>query len=344
MRADEAATPHPGRLYKRQVPVELPITPASAALFRFGEQCNNHCPMCSNTGDPALFFHNTEELLRRAAFLHASGFRRVVVTGGEPTIHPGFWRIIDELRSLDMVWDTNTHGRSFAQSSFTDRAVASGLQRAIVSLHSFDPSVSAAIFGASEQAHQETVAGIDRLLAAGIEVIVNCVLSRLNLHQLDDYLRIGAARWPRASFKLVFPSTLGKGGKWPEIVGLRLADIAEPIRRARAVAKAAGIELWFESLPNCVIGDAEIVNYGRSTFGESHYLDDASGEHIYSMRHIEAEIFAFGENCRKCVAARRCSGVSHTYATSHGLDELVPFLTPSSAATLRRQLHSEPMA
>src|SRR6185436_5536912 len=85
------------RLFKKKVPDHEPITSQSAALFRFGEQCNNDCPMCSNTGEASLFFHPTEALLQRAAFLQRSGFRRAVVTGGEPTIHPGFWTVVEWL-------------------------------------------------------------------------------------------------------------------------------------------------------------------------------------------------------------------------------------------------------
>ena len=104
------------RLLKREVPEEAPVTPDSAALFRFGEQCNNHCPMCSNTGDAALLFHSTDELLRRAALLRSCGFRRVVVTGGEATIHPGFWTIVERLAAYGMMWDINSHGRDEAGS------------------------------------------------------------------------------------------------------------------------------------------------------------------------------------------------------------------------------------
>src|SRR6185503_17703781 len=135
-----------GGLFKKQIPEEAPVTARSAALFRFGEQCNNDCPMCSNTGDAALFFHPTETLLGRAAFLHRSGFRRAVVTGGEPTIHPGFWTVVERLEADGFTWDINTHGRSFAKDGFARRAAAQGLKRAIVSLHSLDPATSATIF------------------------------------------------------------------------------------------------------------------------------------------------------------------------------------------------------
>src|SRR5262245_18999157 len=98
------------RLFKKKVPDQEPITAQSAALFRFGEQCNNDCPMCSNTGEASLFFHATERLLARAAYLQSCGFRRAVVTGGESTIHPGFWTIVEWLHAEGFTWDINTHG------------------------------------------------------------------------------------------------------------------------------------------------------------------------------------------------------------------------------------------
>ena len=72
------------------------------------------------------------------------------------------------------------------------------------------------------------------------------------------------------------------------------------------------------------------MNLGRWAFGETHYLDDATGERVYSMRHIEAELSAFGEACRRCSALRRCPGVSRQYARRYGVDELVPFTSATA--------------
>jgi MoaA/NifB/PqqE/SkfB family radical SAM enzyme len=288
--------------------------------------------MCSNTGERSLFFRSTEELLRRTAHLHRLGFRRVVVTGGEATIHPGFWTVIDRLAALGIVWDINTHGRTFSEAQFARRAVERGLQRAIVSLHSFDAPTSAAIFGVREQDHHGTVSGIDRLLEAGVDVMLNCVLTRLNLPQLEDYLETGHRRFGgKVTFKFVFPSTIGKGGGWPEIA-LRYDDVREPVRRLRERASALGARLSFESFPNCVLRDPSAPNFGRSTFGESHYLDDATGDRVYAMRHIEAELSAYGEACRGCTALRRCAGLSYAYAKRHGVEELAPFSGSPPAA------------
>lgn len=324
---------NPPRLFKKSIPEDVPVTAKSTALFRFGEQCNNHCPMCSNTGEASLFFHATDELLRRAAFLRAAGFRRVVVTGGEATIHPGFWTIIDDLAAHRIAWDINTHGRSFSDPLFARRAADAGLERAIVSLHSHHAPTSAAIFGTGEEAHHETVAGIERLLEVEVDVMVNCVLSRLNLDQLDDYLRDGHRRFGRAvTFKFVFPSTVGKGGQWSGIAGLRYRDVAAHARRLRGLATELQQPIVFESFPNCIVQDPGATNLGRSAFGETHYLDDATGDRVYAMRHIEAELSAFADCCRECTALRRCSGLSLGYVQRHGVDELVPFRADASPA------------
>jgi hypothetical protein len=330
----------PERLWKKSIPQNAPVTSRSAALFRFGEQCNNHCPMCSNTGEASLFFHSTEELLRRAAFLHACGFRRAVVTGGEATIHPGFWTVVGRLAAYGMAWDINTHGRAFSKRPFARRARETGLQRAIVSLHSHHAPTSAAIFGASEEAHRETVAGVDRLLEAGIEVMLNCVLTRLNLAQLEDYLREGHRRYGRkVAFKFAFPSTIGKGGQWPGIATLRYTEVRESVRRLRALAAQRRLRVFFESFPNCILEDPETVNLGRSGFGETHYLDDATGDRVYAMRHIEAELSVYGDACRTCAAARRCPGVAVGYAQRHGVEELTPFLTQGAAGPQGSSIH-----
>lgn len=323
------APPASVRLFKKNIADEARVTRRSCALFRFGEQCNNHCPMCSNTGDAALFFHPTDELLRRAAFLRDSGFRRAVVTGGEATIHPGFWTVVERLATYGMVWDVNTHGRSFCKPAFARRAVDTGLKRAIVSLHSHRPAISAAIFGAGEEAHRETVAGIDRLLEAGVGVMVNCVLTRLNLDHAEEYLQVSHARHGRAvAFKFVFPSTIGKGGAWSAIATLRYGDVRDTVQRLRDIAAQRRMRIFFESFPRCIIQDPGALNLGRSAFGETHYLDDAGGDRIYAMRHIEAELSAFGPQCRQCSAVRRCSGVSLAYARRYGVDELIPFPSP----------------
>ena len=139
------------RLLRRLQASERPVDESSVSLFRFGEQCNNDCPMCSNSGRAQAFFQSADVLIGRVEFLARQGFKKVVVTGGEPTIHPGFWEVIAALNAHGIAWDINSHGRTFADEEFARRACGEGLGRAIISLHSHQVEASCVISGTEEE-------------------------------------------------------------------------------------------------------------------------------------------------------------------------------------------------
>lgn len=314
----------PPRLLRRRVAERAPVTPRSIALFRLGEICNHHCPMCSNSGRPEGLQIATDELLRRADWLKAQGMTRVVVTGGEPTAHPGFWQVVEHLAAIGMAWDINTNGSRLGDPGLAARCAELGLRRAIVSLHSLDPPTSAEISGTTLKGHAAILAGIDALIAAGVQVMVNAVLTSLSLATTADFVRGCAENWgPQVVVKLVFPSTAGKGGSWPGIQ-LRYAEVTEPLRRAAEVAESLGVELVYENLPPCTLGDRQLRNVARSDFGESHYLEDLQGQELYAIAHIEAYFNAFAESCRLCARRRDCPGVAESYLRRFGASEFAP--------------------
>ena len=313
------------RLMRRRTPARLAITPRSIALFRLGEACNNHCPMCSNSGRPEAWLTPQDELLRRVDWLAAQGMKRVVVTGGEPTSHPAFWPVIERLGTREMIWDINSNGRTFAQVGFADRAVEEGLQRAIISLHSHVPEASQEISGVTAKGHREIVAGIDALVAAGVPVMLNLVLTTLNHEHLLDYLQWTVERWGHEiELKVCFPTTVGRGGGWPGI-DLRYADVQERVRAFVDACEAIGLTWHLESFPLCAIDDPRARNMSRSGFGETHYLDDLSGDRLYPIAEIEAALGCFAETCRTCQAFDTCPGVGEAYARRWGTAELTPF-------------------
>lgn len=325
----------PQGLVKKRRQMDAPVDGESCALFRLGEQCNNKCPMCTNTGLRELHFFATEELVERAGFLHQRGFRRVVVTGGEPTIHPGFFTIVDTLHERGMSWDINTHGRTFARPDFAERTRRSGLRRAIVSLHSHEVAASCAMSGIRPDAHQETIAGIHALRAAGVDVTINCVISTYTVGKLRAFFDYCVARFgatpdsagrdfARCTVKLAFPSLYAQTPDFAPIQ-LRYADVGAELRALRTHAATSAVALQFESVPSCILDDPGAVNTGRFGFGETHYLDDRTGDQLFSMEWAEAQSAVYPRACTSCPAFARCPGVSARYAQRHGTDELRPF-------------------
>ena len=313
------------RLLRKRRPEFIAVTPTSVALFRLGEQCNNDCPMCSNSGRKEAFFINTPELVNRADWLAEQGFRRVVLTGGEPTIHPGFWDVVARLGERRIVWDINTHGRTFADTEFAERSRNEGLDRAIVSLHSQDVATSCLISGIKEGAHHETVAGIRNLCHVGVDVMINCVITKQNAAELESFVDYCVEAFGAGiEIKFAFPSTSGKGGQWDGIQ-LQYRQVEEELRRARARGRTLGIKIHAESVPPCVLGDPAAKNLSRSGFGETHYLEDINGRDIYSIRHIEASFTGYPAPCRSCSVLKTCPGISVAYLEHYGWEEFQPF-------------------
>lgn len=311
--------------FQKPPPPPAPVTPTSNALFRLGERCNHRCPMCSNTGKPELWSLAVPEALARADHLASLGFRRVVLTGGEPTIYPGFWEVVARLQSRGLAWDVNTHGETFSAKGFAARAISEGLKRAIVSLHGHEEPTSRVMSGLMEGGHRRILAGIDALLEAGAELMLNLVLSRYNLPELAGYVGWAAGRWgDRVTLKVCFPNLVGKGGTW-EGIQLRYEVVVEPVRAALALARQLKVPLELESMPSCVHGEPDRANLGRTGFGETHYLDDRDGRTLYDMALIEAMIGFYSEDCRACAAFARCPGVPSGYVRRFGLPTLRPF-------------------
>lgn len=312
------------RWMRKRRPEHAPVTSRSLVLFRLGELCNNRCPMCSNSGNPALWQLQKTALLERAEHVVRLGFRRVIVTGGEPTLHPAFWEVVERFDGLGIPWDINTHGRSFHDRAFAERAAATGLDRAIVSFHSHREAASCIISGITPVGFAQTLAGIDHLRAVGTRLMLNLVLTRHNLDHVVDWVRFCADRWgDDVTLKVCFPYHGGKGGRW-EGIELRYDAVREVVAAARDAAAAAGLAICWEALPHCIHGDADAADLSRSGFGESHYLDDVDGVTVYSMAAIEASLHAYPERCRGCAALARCPGVEEAYLRAHGPDELRP--------------------
>ena len=315
-----------GRLFRRRIPETAPVTSVSIALFRLGEICNHHCPMCSNSGREQAWLIPSAELLRRVKWLHAQGLRRVVVTGGEPTVHPAFLDVITALHAAEITWDINTNGSRLHEPGFCATTAELGLLRAIVSLHAHEVADSMEISGITAKGHSAIVAGIDELLRCGVAVMINAVATKLTISKLSSLLQWGIARWGcEPQWKFVFPSTSGKGGAWPGIA-LQYHEIAEDFRECIAIGEANGVEVSFENTPPCTLGDANLRNVARSGFGETHYLEDLNGDRLFSIAHIEAFFNVFPQSCRSCAAFEQCPGVAEDYLRLHGAKEFTPLL------------------
>lgn len=213
--------------------------------------CNNRCPGCSNTyaadrTPPPLSAAQWESLL--ASF--APEAVQLRLTGGEPTLHPGFLRILDAATSYDAWVTVFTNGRWLdppgLMQQLRGRRRLSGL---LVSLHGAT-SASHAAFSGVRDSFGETLANIRLALDNGIAVALSTVITRRNLHELEAVVDLGEQIGAQ---QVVFNRYLGA-----PLPGLEPShdDLSMAIRRIEAMAAQGQPVKYGTCIPQCFAPNA----------------------------------------------------------------------------------------
>lgn len=193
-------------------------------LVRLGYRCNQDCGMCWQSRDWGGF--GADQVRTWIEDLFAAGARDLLISGGEPTLDAALPDHLRFARARGFTRITlETNAIRCGRDDYAEVLRDAGLTEAFVSLHSSDPAVSDAITRAPGT-HGRTVVGIQRLLAAGVKVKLNAVMTRLGLARLPELPGfIAAAFGPHGSPSA--PSISGQRG----ISSLMLSYPTEPFEK-----------------------------------------------------------------------------------------------------------------
>lgn len=290
------------------------------ALIKVGYACNEHCAFC-HTQDVRHVQGTTAEVdakIRRAAALRHS---MIVLSGGEPTIRPELlhWARLTASLGLDLGLVTN--GLRLAYPALVDELLRLRLRYVYLSLHGGSARIHDRMVR-TEGAFGPAMAAIEQLDAhAGLDLTVNCVVTRGNLDhlvELVDAMR-PFPRW-RVKFSMVEP----KGGGehlMPQLVP-RVSQVAARVREAieHGLARSPGQAMLHGGLPLCLLP------------GHEHRYDDLRTHGFRTMVEIgEPDLFPVDDAnkqqpppCRGCALAGPCPGLFTVYHARHGHGELSP--------------------
>jgi len=292
-------------------------------LLRLTMACNEQCRFCNLPApEHSATALGTAEATAAVHAFAASGERTLTLSGGEPTL----------LRSrlVELVRAARERGIPFVElqtnAVLVDPGYAAelgqaGLTSAFVALLSHDPTIHDDLVGRAG-AHAECLAGIDALVAAGIHVILNPVITWSMQRLVEPYVAFVAERLP--AVRSISLSVVQPHGRAAAELDL-LPDygvLAESVREAQHEAARAGIELlnpycglpicagWEQAVDRCVEA-IEAVAARRAAEPARTGLDNRGNK-----RH--------GEPCRRCAWRPRCGGAWHAYWDHRGGRGLKP--------------------
>lgn len=181
-------------------------------LLSLTHRCNFRCIYCFNAAGKGLSDElDTGEWLNVIQQAKALGVMHCTLTGGEPLLHPGFFKILEAVMHNDMLTTVCTNG-----SRLDDRTVSRMKELKLplvqVSLDASDAELCDRMTAALGSFKRITTA-IERLVAAGIPVYIKAVLTPLNAAQagglVDLCARLGVSQLVLDRYDV---SSSGRGG------------------------------------------------------------------------------------------------------------------------------------
>jgi MoaA/NifB/PqqE/SkfB family radical SAM enzyme len=147
-----------------------------------GTFCNYDCEFCyyRDKLDVKTEFDIVKD---RADYLLAYGIKQVDLSGGESSVSPDWFKILDYCRDKFEHISCLSHGGKFANIDFLKESQEHGLQEILFSLHGATADTHDAITN-RRGSFTRILKAIDNAKQLGIVVRINCTVYHRNYHQL----------------------------------------------------------------------------------------------------------------------------------------------------------------
>jgi len=237
------------------------------------------------------------------------GYFGVILTGGEPTLHPELPGIAAYAAARGLHVRMITNGSRLADPAFARALADAGLRVVHVSIYSVRPDVEARLRG-QEGTLPAAFAAIANAHACGVEVNVNCVINRLNADHLDENIRHFIRHHPYIRhfvWNNLDPS-MGRAEVNQAQFTPRLADFELSLSRAMRLLERSGRSFRVEKVPLCYLGEYAWASTETRKIikGEErivHFLDAKQTVRQTDWEHL------YADGCRACSLRKICGGL-----------------------------------
>jgi MoaA/NifB/PqqE/SkfB family radical SAM enzyme len=303
------------RSFRNASPYENEVAENPMALVRVNGHCNMSCSFCFI--DRSVPDFDSSDLLDEIRTLYAGGARHLVLSGGEPTLHPDLPSLVRDAKEMGYrVVEMQSNGVRAAEPEYAKALKEAGLDEVCLSLHSANPEKSDEITRLPN-AFWKTVQGMHNFRELGLETKFAHVITELNYRELPDTVRFLRKEFPpeEHSFSICFGIAQPISDLVFSWVIPKFDDVKPFMRQALDYCMSEGIgfggALGEGGYPPCMLD------------GELRYYEKTLGEIFRSEDH-ERRMYK-APRCRECSFDPYCLGVRRDYVEFYGDAELRPF-------------------
>lgn len=272
---------------------------------RLTRYCNQRCLFCLDRYAQTGGVLDLPFIRRDLARGRKKGLTRVVLSGGEPTVHPDFVKIVGLARELGYKHiQTITNGRRMCYPGFLSDAVAAGLGEVTFSLHGNTPALHDRLTQVPGSFVQAVSALRAALATKGLIVSVDVVINRLNLPVLREHLDFCVGLGV-GEFDLL--ALVPFGDAWKNQAEL-YCDFSDPanlahLHRALELSRRKDLHLWTNRLkPEFLEGFEGLIQ------PPDKILDELRGRRRIFARYLNSgrTMGCRGDSCEHCFLKDFC--------------------------------------
>jgi pyruvate-formate lyase-activating enzyme len=211
--------------------------------------CNNRCAFCLDTDSQDNTHVPVDRVREEIRAGRSQGATRLILSGGEPTIHPHYVEFLALGRKLGFQKiQTITNGRRFAYPRFLRACLDAGLSEITFSIHGHDAELHDRLVGVPG-AFEQAVAGLRAALADGRPVVnVDVCLNRQNIRDLpkilDRFIGLGVHE-----FDLLHLIPFGRSFEQLQELAYDIDEAWPAVEHALELSQRPDLYIWFNRFP-----------------------------------------------------------------------------------------------
>ena len=233
----------------------------------------------------------------------------VILTGGEPTLHPELPKIAEYASSCGLHVRMITNGSRLADPEFAREIADAGVKIVHVSVYSVRPEVEEVLRG-TPNTLEKAYAAVRNAHEYGVEVNINCVINKLNADHLHENIDFWVEHHPYIRhfvWNNLDPS-MGRAEVNQAKFTPRLADFEVSLQKALRRLYATGRTFRVEKVPLCYMTEFAWASTETRKIvkGEErivHFLDKKQTVRQTDWEHI------YSDSCEHCSLRPICGGL-----------------------------------
>ena len=257
--------------------------------------CNNSCMFCLDGERPDKYHHDFKEVKKEIKQAREEGNTKLIISGGDPTIHPNVIDFVKYARKLGYEKiQIITNGRMFASKDFTDKIIGAGLDEVTFSIHSYTSEMHDSLTRVPGSFRQ-IIKGVRNVQSSKKNMIINTdtCITKKNYKELPKIIRFIVEKVGINEVNLMSMVPQGNAWDYKDQVMCDYEKAAPFVHQVIDYCVANNVVLWLSRWP------AEYLE-GYESFISDPYkmVDDVRGMKDFIFRKKTPP--CKGEKCNYC--------------------------------------------